>query len=135
MKGAFAEALCDREFNAFLIKRFIEDCAGVLRKRGDAKAAERFTKAITHLRGIHARVTRFPLAFGSKMCSRALAMPRSQPPWTSHGREASTGKDGRGLLESVAQVSQLSAVLRNRAHSAVRTRLRFSGSSLLASAM
>ncbi|MGE0674766.1 MAG: hypothetical protein AB7O64_17110 [Methylibium sp.] len=48
MKGAFAEALCDREFNAFLIKRFIEDCAGVLRKRGDAKAAERFTKATTH---------------------------------------------------------------------------------------
>lgn len=106
MKGAFAEALCDREFNAFLIKRFIEGCAGVLRKRGDAKAAERFTKATTHLRGTHARVTRFPLGFGSKMCCRALAMPRSQPPWTSHGREASTGKDGRGLLESVVQVSQ-----------------------------
>lgn len=37
------------------IKRFFEDCAGVLRGQGDAKGAERFTKASTHwIRHSHA---------------------------------------------------------------------------------
>ncbi|MEI2713944.1 MAG: phage integrase family protein [Nocardioides sp.] len=37
------------------IKRFFEDCAGVLRGQGDAKGAERFTKASTHwMRHSHA---------------------------------------------------------------------------------
>jgi len=37
------------------IKRFFEECAGVLRRQGDAKGAERFTKASTHwMRHSHA---------------------------------------------------------------------------------
>ena len=37
------------------ITRFIEDCAGVLRGQGDAKGAERFSKASTHwMRHSHA---------------------------------------------------------------------------------
>ena len=37
------------------IKRFFEDCAGVLRVQGDARGAERFTKASTHwMRHSHA---------------------------------------------------------------------------------
>ena len=37
------------------IKRFFEDCAGVLRGQGDAKGVERFTKASTHwMRHSHA---------------------------------------------------------------------------------
>ena len=37
------------------IKRFFDDCAGVLRGQGDAKGSERFTKASTHwMRHSHA---------------------------------------------------------------------------------
>ena len=37
------------------IKRFFDDCAGVLRGQGDTKGAERFTKASTHwMRHSHA---------------------------------------------------------------------------------
>jgi integrase len=57
------------------IKRFCDDCARMLRGRGDAKGAERFTKATTHWmrhsHASHAIASRMPIEIAQQNLGHA----------------------------------------------------------------
>jgi site-specific recombinase XerD len=61
------------------IKRFFEDCAGVLRGQGDAKGAERFTRPARTGCGTRTRAMRSPAGCPSRSRSRTWGMHRWPP--------------------------------------------------------